>query len=133
MAGHMSDQQHFTTGAYRDIDVDKLDIEAAVSPIVIERYVQYLHKHALMPDGTKRPNDNWQKGIPINNYMKSLVRHFIDVWKIHRGFKCNTNLEDSLCAVLFNTMGYLFEILREKDPEEKAVYMPSTKNLLERK
>jgi hypothetical protein len=65
-----------------------------------------------------RDGDNWQKGIPLDVYMKSMWRHFMDVWTMHRGlddFGAQASLEESLCAVLFNAMGYLHELLKELD------------------
>ena len=101
-------------GAKRDLDYDKLDGEGFLSPFVLERYCQYMHKHRQTADGL-RDSDNWQSGsgIPFHVYMKSLWRHFVDVWKSHRGDK-SVDMEDSLCAVMFNTMGYLHERLRDK-------------------
>ena len=104
----------FDTGATRDDDTDKLDYEGFYSPIVLERYAQYLHKHRIQADGQLRDSDNWQKGIDKSAYMKSAFRHFVDVWKQHRGFEEQDTLDDSLCAVLFNIQGYLFELLKEK-------------------
>lgn len=110
----------FDTGATRDVDVGKLDYEGFLSPIVLERYAQYLHKHRIQSDGNLRDADNWQKGIPIKQYMKSKVRHLVFSWLLHRGFPAiddkgnKVDLEESLCAELFNTMGYLLEILKGK-------------------
>lgn len=102
----------FETGATRNVDITKLDYEGFLSPIALERYAQYLHKHRFQADGKIRESDNWQKGIPLAVYMKSMWRHFVDVWKLHRGYKTAESLEDSLCAIMFNTQGYLHEILK---------------------
>ena len=116
----MGEIRKFETGATRDADVGKLDYEGFLSPIVLERYAQYLHKHRVQSDGNLRDADNWQKGIPVETYMKSKVRHNIFTWLLHRGFPAiddkgnKIDLEESLCAELFNTMGYLFEILKGK-------------------
>jgi hypothetical protein len=106
----------FDTGATRDTDKDKLDFEGFLSPLVIKRYAEYLHKHRKQADGTYRDSDNWQKGIPCKVYIKSAFRHFIDWWTIHRDWhKClQEKFEDSICAVIFNASGYLHEILRRK-------------------
>ena len=74
-------------------------------------------KHQLQADGKLRDSDNWQKGISLSVYMKSLWRHFMDVWRQHRGLPGQDTLEDSLCAVLFNTMGMLHEVIKAR-PEE---------------
>jgi len=116
----------FETGATRDTESSKLDFEGFLSPLVLERYARYLHKHRIQSDGKLRDGDNWQRGIPKKTYMKSLCRHLIAVWLIHRGYVAKDNkgsivdLEDSLCAVIFNSMGYLFEILKEKQSNEKT-------------
>jgi hypothetical protein len=107
----------FSTGATRNTSVNKIDYEGFLHPSVLKRYAQYLAKHQLQADGKRRESDNWQKGIPKNVYMKSLWRHFMDMWSAHRGENVtNEELEESICAVLFNAMGYLFEHLREDQP-----------------
>lgn len=106
----------FDTGANRDTDEGKLDYEAFLSPLVLERYAQYLHEHRKLPDGTLRGGDNWQKGMPLSVYMKSGWRHFHAWWAIHRGWWSGTTrkkrLEDAICAVIFNASGYLHEHLK---------------------
>lgn len=102
----------FETGATRDTALDKFDYEGFLSPRVLERYAAYMHKHRLQPDGQLRASDNWQLGIPQDAYMKSLWRHFMDLWKQHRGLPGQDLLEESLCAIMFNTMGYLHEVLK---------------------
>jgi hypothetical protein len=106
----------FSTGATRDTDKDKLDYEGFSSPLVLKRYAEYMHKHRLQKDGTLRDSDNWQKGIPTKEYMKSIDRHIVDLWLCHRGFpeEAREDIEDALCAIMFNAQGYLFEILKEK-------------------
>jgi hypothetical protein len=113
----MSEVRKFDTGATRDTDQGKLDFEGFLSPLAIERFAQYMHKHRIQSDGTLRDSDNWAKGIPLTAYMKSLWRHFFDLWKLHRGLKAEASLEDTLCAVMFNVQGYLHETLKAKAPE----------------
>ena len=107
--------RQFDTGATRDTDVGKYDYEGFYNPLVIERFGQYMNKHRTQSDGNLRDSDNWQKGIPLNAYMKSGFRHFFDWWKQHRGYKGQDTLEESLCALIFNAQGYLFEILKKKE------------------
>jgi len=109
----------FTTGAIRDSDQQKIDPEGFLSPLVIERYCQYMHKHRFMADGSVRESDNWQKGIPVDVYMKSMWRHFLDIWKWHRKVDEMVDIEESLCALLFNVQGMLFEILKSKEEKNK--------------
>ena len=109
----------FDTGATRSSDVDKIDYEGFFSPHVLIRYAEYLHKHRVQADGELRDSDNWQQGIPIKEYMKSKWRHFMGTWAAYRQAIANgctvEDIEESLCAELFNTMGMLHEILKEKN------------------
>ena len=109
----------FATGATRDTDQSKPDYEGFLSSIVIKRYGEYMNKHRVQPDGNLRDSDNWQKGIPKDAYMKSLFRHFIDLWSEHRGFESRDGAEEALCAIMFNSMGYLHEILKEREYSKK--------------
>jgi len=106
----------FDTGATRDTDTSKLDFDGFLSPLVLKRYAEYLNKHRVQADGKLRDSDNWQKGIPITAYMKSLWRHFIDMWTFHRGYNPKSDgafeFEESICAVIFNASGYLHELLK---------------------
>lgn len=113
----------FDTGATRDAVGDKLDYEGFLSPLVLERYAQYMHKCRLQSDGQLRDSDNWQKGIPLDVYMKSMTRHFMAVWSAHRKY---THTEEDLCALMFNVMGMLYEVLKERAIQEG---MPQTKTI----
>ncbi len=119
----------FESGATRNDSEDRLDFEGFLSPLVLTRYAQYLHKHRKQADGKMRDSDNWQKGIPVSVYMKSKWRHFMATWTAYRKVRdsgpvdiittpriiTGTNeTEESLCAELFNTMGMLHEILKLK-------------------
>lgn len=104
----------FKTGATRDIDESKYDYEGFLSPLVIERFGQYMTKHRKQANGLLRDSDNWQKGIPLDAYMKSGWRHFVDWWKEHRNIKSEGGVEDALCALIFNAQGYLHELLKKK-------------------
>ncbi len=102
----------FTTGATRNTDDHQFDYDGFLSPLVLERYAEYMHSHRKQADGTMRASDNWQKGIPISQYMKSMWRHFFDVWKALRGGDIKVSLQDALCALLFNVMGMLHEVIK---------------------
>jgi len=113
--------RNFDTGATRDSETGKNDYEGFYSPLVIEAFGNYMNKHRIQADGQLRDSDNWQKGIPRDAYIKSLWRHFLDAWFIHRGYKRidkstgeEITMVEVLCAILFNVQGYLFEILKEK-------------------
>jgi hypothetical protein len=100
----------FDTGATRDNCETKVDYEGHMSPIVIKAYCEYMHKHRIQADGKLRDSDNWQKGMPRTEYAKSLFRHFMDFWLLHRGFNGRDEMKDALCGILFNAMGYLYEL-----------------------
>jgi hypothetical protein len=108
----------FETGATRDTDKDKLDYEGFLSPLVLQRFAQYMRKHQVQADGQVRKSDNWQKGIPKDVYMKSLLRHMMELWLCHRGNITDISHEESLCAILFNAQGYLFELLKGAQPTQ---------------
>jgi len=108
----------FDSGATRDSEEGKNDYEGFISPLVIERFGDYMTKHRTQSDGGLRDSDNWQKGMTLDCYMKSGWRHFLDVWKEHRGLGSREGMEDALCALLFNIQGYLHEYLKKKINEK---------------
>jgi hypothetical protein len=114
--------REYKSGATRDDDRDKLDFEGFLSPLVLKRYCEYLHEHRTQADGKLRDSDNWQKGIPKDTYMKSKIRHGVTTHLIYDGFS-DEDIEESLCAEIFNAMGYLFELLKEP-------YKPGNRPLL---
>ena len=103
----------FGTGATRGADTGKLDYEGFLCPFVLERYAQYLNEHRIQADGEPRQADNWQKGIPKREYIKSLIRHTIDFWKAwRRGDTLPKQTQDLVCGIVFNAMGWLHEDLK---------------------
>lgn len=110
--------RQFETGATRDLDDRKPDYEAFLSPLVIREFGAYMHRHRVQADGSLRSGDNWQKGMPLDAYMKSLWRHVLDAWTLHRGLPATdydgnpVDLKEALCAVLFNVQGYLHELAK---------------------
>jgi hypothetical protein len=110
----------FDTGATRSSEQGRYDPEGFLSPVVIERFCEYMHEHRVQPDGTLRASDNWQRGMPRETYLKGMWRHFLHLWTRHRGFEVRDhlaagNIEEDLCALMFNVQGYLFEILKSKE------------------
>lgn len=108
----------FDTGATRSADTGRYDPEGFLSPIVIERFSEYMNKHRAQPDGSIRDSDNWQKGIPKTAYAKGLWRHVLHFWTRHRGFKvmdkdATADMQEDLCSIIFNAQGYLHEILKD--------------------
>lgn len=113
------DIRTFDTGATRDTVTGKLSYVKALSPIVLQRYVQYLDAHRKQPDGSMREFDNWKKGIPEEAYLDGLGRHHIAAWLLAQGYSAEdnhgpVNLEDTLCAIIFGASGWLHELLEKK-------------------
>lgn len=102
----------FKSGATRDSDQEKLDFEGYINPLVLQRFAEYMLRHRIQTDGKLRASDNWQKGIPKDAYMKSMLRHIHNIWMEHRGYKSREGIDDALAGALFNIMGYMLE--REK-------------------
>lgn len=121
-ADHASRVRRFDTGATRDADDGKLDIEGFFSPVVLLRFAEYMHRHRRTALGV-RASDDWQKGMPKQVYMKSALRHVLEWWLAHRGCAASVyggrksldadRLREAICGVLFNAMGYLYELERE--------------------
>lgn len=107
----------FSTGATRNTDENKLDYEGFLSPEVLRIFAIYMHRNRRQADGGWRDSDNWQKGIPKDAYMKSLWRHFHDMWIAHRrGGQGSPEQVEALCAMMFNVQGYLYELIQESNP-----------------
>jgi hypothetical protein len=106
--------QTFASGATRDTGTNKVDPEGFTHPMVMLQFYKYMKMNRVQSDGELRDSDNWQRGIDIVAYMKSLKRHVDDVWIEHRGFNSDSGMIAALCGVMFNSMGYLLEVLKEK-------------------
>ena len=116
-AKKVKEARYFESGAYRDQNDDKLDYEGFLSPAVLTRYAEYMHKNRKQSDGNMRDADNWQRGIPRKVYMKSLWRHFMDMWTRHRkgATADDDEMQEVVCSVIFNAMGYLHEMLEGRE------------------
>ena len=121
----MTDEvREFDTGATRSSSEDRYDPEGYLSPIVEERFCEYMLRHQYQADGTKRDSDNWQKGMPLETYMQGLKRHVLHLWTRHRGYhvlddNAGINIEEDLCAILFNAQGYLHSLLAKRQARLK--------------
>ncbi len=107
----------FETGATRSGDSGRYDPEGFLSPLALERFCEYMNKHRRQADGTLRDSDNWQKGMPLISYMKGMWRHLLHLWQRHRGWTVTdpgaaANIEEDLCAIIFNAQGYLHELVK---------------------
>ena len=114
-------QSVFTTGATRSTDTNKIDFEGHINPEVLEIFGEYMNRHRVQRDGQLRASDNWQKGIPLYRYVKSLIRHTFEFWRMWRGksvINPDNNrpfiFRDVLSAILFNVMGLMYEMSRHE-------------------
>jgi len=118
----------FDSGATRSADDGKNDYEGFLSFPALEEFGDYMTRHRVQPNGALRESDNWQKGIPITSYIKSLVRHALELWGLHRGHISRRlqkeypaaaglrNMDflkrETACACFFNIQGFLHETLK---------------------
>jgi len=119
MSGN-GEQTGFSTGASRSTDADKIDYEGHINPEVLAIFGEYMHAHRVQRDGRIRGSDNWQRGIPVYRYVKSLIRHTFEFWRMWRGHAAFNpdahgrvfTLKEVLSAILFNVMGIIYELER---------------------
>lgn len=109
--------REFSTGATRDTSQMKLDPFGFISPLALHRFSEYMHKHRLQSDGKLRDSDNWKKGMPPMEYVRSLIRHVFDFWLVTSGLsprfdKKVSDPQEIACAILFNVQGFLHETLQ---------------------
>lgn len=109
--------REYPTGATRNSTEGKHDYASFLSPIVIEAYGRYMHRHRLQADGTLRAGSSWKKGFGDDHYsvcLESLVRHALDLWLLHDGFHARETIDDAICGTLFNAMAYYHKLLIER-------------------
>ena len=117
-AGLRTAGRTFNTGATRDTDEGKLDWEGFIAPLWMQRFAEYMHTNRTQVDGDLRDADNWQKGMPRRQYMKSLIRHTWNLWMEWRGQRRGRLLLELLCAIHFNVQGLGYELLIGRDVSE---------------
>lgn len=104
-----SKKTKFNTGAVRDSQEGKIDFVEPLSFTALHRYMGYMTEKKK-----KYGEGNFKKGIPIESYERSLMRH-ID--KYFRNKYENGNdepNEDHLAAIIFNTFGIMHEEEQQK-------------------
>ena len=99
----------FKSGATRNEDKDKLDIEGFLCPYCVQLFCEYMHGHRFLESGELRDSDNWQKGFDKGVNLKSGLRHIHDWWLEERGFSSREGLTKALCGVVFNALARLHE------------------------
>lgn len=103
----------FATGATRDSAAGKHDYTGFLDPRILQRYAAFMERHRQMKDGSVREPDNWKRGMPPEETVKSLIRHAFDVWMIHEYGKSvrpedgtEVTLDDALGGMVFNAFSY---------------------------
>lgn len=99
----------FKSGAIRDKEDGKEDYTETISWTAFKRYAQY-----MTAKKSKYGSGNFKKGIPIDSYEKSLVRHVQKyLANKYEGGEDEKN-EDHLAAIVFNVFGIMHEEARKK-------------------
>lgn len=94
----------FKTGAIRDTQEGKEDYVETISWTAMKRYAQYMTEKKK-----KYGPGNFKKGIPIENYEQSLLRH-VQKYLANKYEGGNVEKEeDHICAIVFNALGILHE------------------------
>lgn len=108
--------REFETGANRNSDKGKLEYRRFFSALAQKRRAEYMDKHRKLEDGTLREPDNWKRGIPSDVCADSLERHMQDIKLYFEGyeFAMTEDIEDALCAVMFNCESILLTILQSE-------------------
>jgi len=104
----------FESGASRDMEDGKLDFDGSLSPLVLKGFAEYMKTNCIQKDGNYRPEENWKKGIPKESYIKSMWRHFHDLWMNYEGYESRDGLDHAMYGLLFNVMGFIHETEKEK-------------------
>ena len=119
--------RQFESGATRDSEDSKNDYEGFLHPLVIQAFGDYMTRHRKQSDGKLRDSDNWQKMFGEKHKdvcIKSMWRHFLDLWLFHRGYEGRDNIEDALAGIIFNAQAYWLKILNEKEELKKRNISP---------
>lgn len=103
------DIRKFKTGAIRDNDITKEDYIETISWLAMKRYAQYMTGKKI-----KYGSGNFKKGIPVESYEQSLLRH-VQKYLVNK-YEGGTmeKEEDHLAAMVFNIFGILHEEERTK-------------------
>lgn len=101
---HNSKITTFSTGAIRDTQSGKTDFTETISFTAHNRYAKYMTKKK-----EKYGAGNFKKGIPIDSYEKSLLRHIDKYFRNKYENGNDEKDEDHLAAMRFNIDGIMHE------------------------
>lgn len=100
----MSEVRKFESGAIRDTSNGKESYIETLSWTALKRYAQY-----MTAKKAKYGAGNFKKGIPIESYEESLVRHIQKYLENKYENGNEEKGEDHLSAIIFNTFGIMHE------------------------
>ena len=110
------------SGATRNSLEGKLQYSRFLDPEVLKRFCEYMNKHRVQADGEVRDPDNWKRGLNMDDYADCLHRHVMNFWAVDKGYERLEPETDEpgdkqtlLCAIMFNAMGYLYELIQEEN------------------
>lgn len=107
----------FESGAVRDSQEGKEQYIETISWTAFRRYAQY-----MTGKREKYGQGNFKKGIPIESYENSLLRHVVKyLTNKHEAGDLEPD-EDHLAAIVFNVFGIMHE-------EERAINTPDSPKL----
>ncbi len=101
---HNSKITTFGTGAIRDTQSGKTDFTETISFTAHNRYAKYMTKKK-----EKYGAGNFKKGIPIESYEQSLLRHIDKYFRNKYENGNDEKEEDHLAAMRFNVDGIMHE------------------------
>lgn len=109
--------REFASGGTRHSDEGKIDFEGCLSPLVLQKYAEYMLLHTTQADGRKRGSDNWQGHFGGDHFSicaKSFLRHAWDFWLAHRGLPNREGIESAIHGCLFNLMAYADKYYKDR-------------------
>jgi hypothetical protein len=130
--------QKFATGATRSADGDKNDYDGFLSFAVVQEFGDYMTRHRTQADGNVRASDNWQLGMTIASYTKSLLRHVLELWGLRRGIvsrrlqkeypgrSMDFLTRETASACFFNLQGFIHEYLKGDPAVDVGAACPPT-------
>ena len=112
----------FETGSIRDDDSGKIDYTETIPWRAIRRYWAYMTEKKAKYGGW-----NFKKGIPIESYEQSMLRH-VQEYMENKYEWGNFELDqDKLCAIMFNIFWIMFEEGRPENQTTVEEYIEEQK------
>jgi hypothetical protein len=110
-----SEVRKFASGAIRDQDDSKEDYSETISWTAFKRYAQFMTRQKK-----KYGTGNFKKGIPIESYEQSLLRH-VQKYMENKYEQGIVEVDyDHLSAIVFNVFGIMHEEERVRKNGEKC-------------